>query len=82
MTEINLQLIKERRLELKLTQQDMANRLNLGSKANYSRYESGKYTFDANAIPVLHRTLGIPITKLFTQKVTDLETNRHTEEVS
>jgi len=55
MIELDLHLIKSRRIELKLTQQDMADYLDMGSKANYSRYESGKYAFDANTIP--QRTL-------------------------
>ncbi|WP_204120318.1 helix-turn-helix domain-containing protein [Levilactobacillus wangkuiensis] len=81
MIELDLHLIKSRRIELKLTQQDMADYLEMGSKANYSRYESGKYAFDANTIPMLHKVLGIPITKLFTQKVTDSETEKSSEEV-
>lgn len=81
MTKLDLELIRKRRLELKLTQQDMADRLKMGNKANYSRYESGKYSFDADMVPVLHEVLKVPISRLFTQKVTNLET-KQPEEVS
>ncbi len=66
---LDLKLIKKRRIELRLTQQDMVDRLSLRTRANYSRYESGKYTFGADSVPVLHPVLKMPTTKLFTQRL-------------
>lgn len=74
MPELNLALIKEQRIKLNLTQQDMADRLGMSDKANYNRYENGVYSFDAKYVPILHTVLKIPYTTLFTQKVNKIET--------
>lgn len=74
MPELNLALIKERRVQLKMTQQDMAKKLGMNNKADYNRYENGVYSFDAKYVPILHKVLKISYKDLFTQKVNEIET--------
>lgn len=74
MAELNLALIRERRVQLKLTQQDMAKQLGMNNKSDYNRYENGVYSFDAKHVPILHKVLKISYSNLFTQKVNKIET--------
>lgn len=74
MSELNLALIREQRIKLNLTQQDMAKHLGMSNKADYNRYENGVYSFDAKYVPMLHKVLKIEYSDLFTQKVNKIET--------
>lgn len=71
---INLSFIKNRRISLGITLQEMANLVGMTSKENYYRYESGQYAFKADDIPKLQQALNTDKESLFTTKVTKLET--------
>lgn len=65
MPEIDLELIKSRRLKNKYTLNYMRMKLGLKSPSDYIRREKGEYKFKATEIPVLAKVLGIPIEKIF-----------------
>lgn len=71
---LNLSFIKERRLNLNLTLQEMADLMGMKSKENYFRYENGDFAFKANDVPKLELSLNTSKESLFTPKVTKLET--------
>jgi transcriptional regulator with XRE-family HTH domain len=74
MSELNLAKIRKQREDLGIQQQEMAERLGMKNKSDYSRYENGKYKFKADHVPVLANALGVSIASLYTQKVTKIET--------
>ncbi|UVH22846.1 helix-turn-helix domain-containing protein [Lacticaseibacillus paracasei] len=74
MPKINLSFIKKRRQSLGLNQSEMAKRLGMSSKSNYSRYETGIYTFDSTHVPLLAAALKVSMNSLYTRKVSNLET--------
>ena len=63
--EINYKFIKERRKALKLTQEEVAERLNLCNGSQYSKIERGEYRLRAEWLPVLAKILKCSITKFF-----------------
>lgn len=64
--EINYKFIKERRKALKLTQEEVAERLNLCNGSQYSKIERGEYRLRAEWLPVLAKILRCSMTKFFT----------------
>lgn len=71
---LNLEFIRERRLEKGLTLQDMAESFGFKTATNYQKYEQGKYSFDANMLPVLSEKLDCKIEIFFAPKVAKTET--------
>ena len=69
MFEVNLELIKEKRLEKGYSLQEMAENIGLNDKVKYYRRESGEHNFKAEEIPLVCKVLGIPLKKFFIQKV-------------
>lgn len=69
---VDIQLVKARREELKLTQIQVAESIGMPVD-KYSRRESGTYNFRAEEIPALCNTLKIPLKKIFTQDVAKIE---------
>lgn len=67
--EVDLELIKQRRNDLGISQKEMASSLGLRAIEKYSRRESGEYKFQATEIPLLARQLKIPIEKIFKQSL-------------
>lgn len=63
--EINLKLIKQKRIEEGFTLNEMAKELGLSNGSNYLKYENGDYKLKADMIPTLSKKLGIGITKFF-----------------
>lgn len=63
--EINLALIRERRLKRGYSNDDMAKSLGLASSDKYFRREHGVYKFQASELPALSKKLGIPLEKIF-----------------
>ncbi|WHO86422.1 XRE family transcriptional regulator [Limosilactobacillus oris] len=62
---INLKLIKETRIKLGFTYNDMAKALMLKEPEKYYRRENGTYNFQATEIPLLAHKLKIPMAKIF-----------------
>ena len=63
--EINLALIRERRLKRGFSNEDMAKSLGLASSDKYFRREHGIYKFQPSELPALSKKLGIPLEKFF-----------------
>jgi transcriptional regulator with XRE-family HTH domain len=63
--EINYKFIKERRKALKLTQEEVAERLNLCNSSHYCKIENGVYDLKAEMLPALSKILKCSITKFF-----------------
>ena len=61
---LNLALIKTRRKQLGLSQEQVANGIGMPSD-KYSRRENGKYKFQVNELPALSRELKMPVEKFF-----------------
>lgn len=62
---INLTLIREKRLKLGFSNEDMAHSLGLASPDKYFRREHGTYKFQAAELPALSKKLDIPLEKIF-----------------
>lgn len=63
--DLNLALIKKKRLELGYSNEDMAKSLGLASSDKYFRREHGVYKFQASELPALSKKLNIPLEKIF-----------------
>lgn len=74
MFRVNLQLIKDTRLEKGLSLQEMADSLGFNDKVKYYRRETGEYKFHPEELPLVAKTLEIPIEKIFERKVSKIET--------
>ena len=66
---LNLQYIKERRIELSKTLQELADLLDIKNASTYMKYENGTYAFKAEQLPKLAKALKCEITDFFIIKV-------------
>ncbi|MBO1005646.1 helix-turn-helix domain-containing protein [Pseudogracilibacillus auburnensis] len=62
----NLSFIKNRREELSLTNQEMAEKLGYKNGSTYLKYENGTYLFKADTLPDLALALDCEIKDFFT----------------
>lgn len=69
MQTLNLEFIKQRRLSLNITLQEMAYHLGFKNASTYLKYENGFYAFKANQLPILAKTLKCNISDFFKQNV-------------
>lgn len=67
--EFNLVLIRNRRIELNLSQQELASALGFKDASTYLKYERGEYAFKAKQLPVLAKILQCKVTDFFAQNV-------------
>lgn len=67
MKRLNLKFIRERRIELELSQQHLANGLGFKNASTYLKYESGEYAFKADMLPTLAKLLEVDMKKFFTK---------------
>lgn len=65
--QLNLERIKERRVEKGLSTTQMANILGFKDPSTYWNYENGKYRFKADMLPILANTLNCEIEYFFNQ---------------
>ncbi|WP_284641215.1 helix-turn-helix domain-containing protein [Paenibacillus silviterrae] len=65
MNELNLTYISDRRQELKISLQDMAERLGFRNASTYMKYEKGEYSFKANHLPAICEKLQCSLELLF-----------------
>lgn len=70
---VNLDFIKERRIEKGFTLQEMAEELGFKTATNYQKYETGVYSLDANMLPTLADKLGCSIGNFFANDVAEIE---------
>lgn len=68
MNEINLALIKQRRKEMRISLQEMAETLGFKNAANYYKYEKGMYKFDASHLPIVASKLKLKVSEIFFAK--------------
>lgn len=62
---LNLKYIKNKRLEKKLTLQEMAEKLGMKDASTYMRYEKGEYALKADIIPKIALILNCDIKDFF-----------------
>lgn len=65
MTKVDLDYIKERRTELKLSLRNVANQLGFKNASTYLKYENGVYSFKAEQLPPLADVLNCEIKDFF-----------------
>lgn len=65
MTKVDLNYIKARRTELKLSMQRVANELGFKNASTYLKYENGDYSFKAEQLPSLAEVLECKIEDFF-----------------
>ena len=73
----NLSFIKQRREELKLTHQVMAEKLGYKNGSTYLKYENGTYLFKADILPKLALALDCDIKDFYTNNVAKIETKEN-----
>ena len=69
MQKLNLTFIKERRIQLGITLQEMAEKLGFKNGSTYLKYENGIYAFKAEQLPLLAKSLNCKITDFFNKNV-------------
>ena len=69
MQTLNLDYIKRRRIELNKTLQEMADSQGMKNASTYLKYENGTYSFKAEQLPMLAKTLKCKITDLFIKNI-------------
>lgn len=72
---VNLSLIKKRREELKMSQNQVAEALGLRYD-KYSRRENGDYKFKAEELPALSEVLELPLEKIFITNISEIENEK------
>lgn len=65
MKKLNLTYMKERRIELNLSLQYVANELGFKNASTYLKYENGDYSFKADMLPLLAKILKTDIKNFF-----------------
>ncbi|MDX9816378.1 MAG: helix-turn-helix transcriptional regulator [Smithellaceae bacterium] len=65
MKKLNLNLICKKRKDKQITLQEMAEMMGLKNASTYMKYEKGEYSFRAEHLPVLAKTLNCEIQDLF-----------------
>ncbi len=65
MKKLNLNLIYKKRKAKQITLQEMAETMGLKNASTYMKYEKGEYSFRAEHLPILAKTLNCEIQDLF-----------------
>lgn len=65
MNTVDLAKIKNRRKEMRINQQEMAEILGFKNASTYCKYENGTYKFDAEHIPVIAKKLKFKVNDIF-----------------
>ncbi|MFC7061653.1 helix-turn-helix domain-containing protein [Halobacillus seohaensis] len=83
MKTLNLEFIRNRRNDLGINLQDMADRMRTLNNGNgfknastYKKYEDGDYKFDAEHLPLLAKILKCRISSFFRNVVAKTEINK------
>lgn len=69
MNTVNLDFIKTKRIQRKISMQKMAELLGFKNASTYLKYENGIYAFKAEQLPKLAEILDCSITDFFTKNV-------------
>ncbi|MBM7606022.1 transcriptional regulator with XRE-family HTH domain [Metabacillus crassostreae] len=73
MKSFNNDYIKQRRIELELTLQEMADSMGFKNASTYMKYENGTYAFKAEHLPLLSKTLKCKIVDFFNNEIAKIE---------
>lgn len=65
MNKVDLAKIKQRRMEMRINQLEMARELGFLNASTYCKYEKGQYQLDANHIPVIAKKLKLKVSEIF-----------------
>lgn len=65
----DLEYIKKRRKELKISMKQMAAELGFKHASTYLKYERGEYSFKAEQLPVLAKILNCDVSDFFKKNV-------------
>lgn len=65
MLELDLELIRSKRLELEIPLQEMSDALGLKNASSYFKYEKGDYKFNADHLPIVCTKLGLNMNEVF-----------------
>ncbi|MEO3947672.1 helix-turn-helix transcriptional regulator [Gorillibacterium sp. CAU 1737] len=68
MNTVDLEKIRARRKEMRISQQEMAELLGFKNASTYCKYEKGLYKFDANHIPIVAEKLKFKVKDIFFDK--------------
>jgi len=79
MKQLNLNVIKEKRIKLNLSLQEVANLLGFKNASTYLKYENGEYLFKADMLPKLASILKCEIENFFTNQISKIEINNETQ---
>ncbi|MGY3777907.1 helix-turn-helix domain-containing protein [Isobaculum melis] len=63
--ELDLDLIREKRLALNYTHKEIAYYLGYKNPCSYYKYENGDYSFKANQLPILAQILNCELSALY-----------------
>lgn len=72
---LDLTVMKEKRIGLGLTHQQLAEKLSFKNASTYYKYENGMYAFKADQLPILAEILECEISNLFTSIDDDKNSN-------
>lgn len=67
LTELNLKLLRKRRLEQHITLQQCAKALGLSQSGPYLLKEQGKRNFKVNEVPIICKLLNLTIEEVYTK---------------
>lgn len=70
MNNVNLKLIKEKRISKGFSLEYMSEILALKSRSSYFKRETGEYAFKAEEIPVIANELDLSYDNIFAKKLT------------
>lgn len=73
MDKLDLDYIKNRRIELNITLKEMAESLGFKNSSTYLKYENGDYSFKAEQLPLLAKSLKCKISDFFRKNVAKIE---------
>lgn len=62
---LSLDFIKRKRVELSISQQEMAHILGFKNASTYLKYERGEYSFKADHLPIIAKKFNCKIEELF-----------------
>lgn len=76
MESLDLNFIKNQRIKLGETLQEMAESMEMKNASTYMKYENGNYAFKAEQLPQLAKVLNCKIPDFFNQNVAKTEINQ------
>lgn len=67
--QVNIDLIRKKRIEKNITLERMAMQLGIDNKASYYRREIGETNFKSAELPIISQILGISLEKIFVRSL-------------